>query len=331
MSVSSNIDTMMSNVQSAAAEMNAEVLGGVAYIMNYLPDKAAFGVPPAVSQLPTMALAEPTELYDMLSAAAASLKGVGDAIPPMSTLAGQTTSQALETFMDYVDDYRNKLKARMALVSPVLARAFPVSGFVQSEAGKVDSRWSPVLAVPGGVATAFSTEVITRLSDYANVTFWKAKLEEMILQSNVDATVAELNAKRALQESALLLAFANTALQGAYAILRKTIVSPTDVLAIFNKLSSARTKVATGLSENRVAYANTEMEYINALLGYYDVYGDLEKVRLESNGLLYELDAEYDGMKATMLVGAASAAAQMAAAGYSATRVSIALTDKAFS
>lgn len=322
---------MMSNVQSAAAEMNAAVLSGVDYIFNYLPDKATFGYPPTVSQLPTMALSEPTELYAMLTAAADSLKAVGDDIPPLSSLAGQTTSQALETFMDYVDKYRALLQDRMAKVSPVLARVFPVSGFVASEAGKVDTRWSPALYVPSGVSAAFSNEVQLRTNDYADVTFWKAKMEEAILQSNVDATVAELNAKRALQEAVLLLGFAGTALQGAYAILRKTIVSPMDVLNIFNKLSSARTRVATGLSENRVAYANTEMEYINALLGYYDVYGDLEKVRLESNGLLYELDAEYDSLKATMLVGAAAAAAQMAAAGYSATRVSIALTDKAFS
>jgi len=73
------------------------------------------------------------------------------------------------------------------------------------------------------------------------------------------------------------------------------------------------------------------MEYVNAIVGYYDLFGELEKVRVDAEAITHQIGQSINEISAAQLVGAASAASYVAAAGYSAARVGIALTDKAFS
>lgn len=329
--VSASIDTLIRNVQNAASEMTSEVLGSMQYIYDYLPDPDEFGVLPVVSTLPANELTSPDNLLQMLKDAASSLSEIGAGIPPLASLVGAPTSVALDKYMSYADKYKALIEGRMSLITDVNGRAFPIAGYVKQEAEAVDTRWSPALWVPPAALTAFPVEVTTLALENSDVLYERALIEEKIIQSSADAELNQLAVKAQLLETMQLLEFANTALQGCYAILRKTIVSPEDLLRIFTALSSARTSVSVGLADNRAAYATTQMEYINAVIGYYDVFAKLETLRLDVAGLEIERDSQYKMLQATMYAGAASAAGAIAASGYSAARVGFVLSEKAFS
>lgn len=329
--VSSAINTIIGNVQGAASQLTSEVLGALDAAYNYLPDPEEFGILPEVSHLPPATFVEPTGLLSMLEDARTSLEEIGNDIPLLSELASSATSAAMDKYLVYADKYKGLISGRMSLITDVTTRAFPIAGYVKAEADKVEADWSPALAVPAGVAAAFSGEIIARVLDQSAVAYQRARVGELILQSNVDVSVEQLAIRKQLLEVTSLLAFAGSALQGAYTILRKTIVSPEDILRIFRQLSDARTSVASGIASNRAAYAGTQMEYINAVIDYYELFSELEKVRLDVSGLGIERDSEYAMLKAVQLAGAGGAAAHIAAAGYSAARVGFVLSEKAFS
>lgn len=329
--VSESIDTLIGNVQNAASEMTSEMLGAINWIYEYLPAPDEFGELPVVSTLPANTFTEPTDLLQMLTDARNSLSEIGSAIPPLSDLATPTTSVAMDKYITYCDKYKALIEGRMSLVTDITGRAFPIAGYVQQQAEVVDTRWSPALWIPQAASVAFPIEVTTLVLENAAVSYERALIEEKLIQSSADASVDQLAVRAQLLEVLQLLEFANTALQGCYAILRKTIVSPSDLLQVFTQLSSARTSVATGIASNRAAYATTQMEYVNAIIGYYDQFAALEKIRLDVAALGIERDSTYKMHQATMYAGAASAAAAIAASGYSAARVGFVLSEKAFS
>lgn len=321
---------MISNVEIGASDMLATVLGGINYLdtLNSLPD---VGVVPAIGQLPAMSFDDPSELYSMLTVARQGLEDIGGDIPALDKIINLTTSEALEGYLTYAASYRTTLQGRLASINIPVSRSFPLAGFVKIEAQKTPLTLTSAFYTPPGTAEAFSRSLGIVTLENADEAFWTARATELIMQSNTDATINGMAAKRTLMETKMLLDFASQALQGAYAILRKTIVSPEDVIGLFEKLSNARSKVATGIAENRAAYAGTQMEYITAVLGYYDMFSDMEKARIESAHLKNRQSAEVNSIAATGLAGAAAAAASTAAAGYSAIRANVTLSDKAFS
>lgn len=329
--VSQNISTILSNAQTAASEMVSTVLGGLDFIYSQETLANELGPLPVVSSLPAETFADPQGLYDMLEVARLGLQDVGQDIPTLAALTGASTSPALEIYLDYVEGYKNEIAARLSRLPATDSRVFPISGFVKSETEKAVTALSPALMVPAFARAAFPMQVGFHLAEEATAAYWRAQIVEQTLQTDTDQTMNKLAVKRQLLEVMSLLEFAEAALQAAYVIMRKTILSPEDVLQLFRKLSAARGAVASGISENRAAVAGTQMEYINALLGYYDLFSSVEKLRMEASVLEFRLEAEAESLKITELVGAAAAAANTAAAGYSAARVGIVLSDKAFS
>jgi len=329
--VSESINTILSNAQSAASQMVSEVLGGLDFIYSQESLAGELGAIPTVSTLPANGFTNPQGLYDMLEVARLGLIDVGSDIPALSTLTNASSSVALDVYLNYVENYKAEIKGRMASLPETVKGYFPIAGFVRSQTDLTPIALSPALKVPSFVQTAFPLHAQTYVSEEANAAYWRARIVEDILRTDTDRAIDKLALQKQLLEVMSLLEFANAALQAAYVILRKTILSPEDVLNVFNKLAKANSGVAMGIAENRTAVAGTQMEYINALLGYYDLFSDIEKLRMESTVLNYKLEAEMEALKVTELVGAAAAAASTAAAGYSAARVGIVLTDKAFS
>lgn len=328
--VSESISTLISNVQSAAAEMVTAVNAASAGLLDSIPALNKAEVP-TVAQLPSKTFEEPTALYDMLATTKQSLADIGGDLPSLQSILNTTESTALDTFEAYLLEQRAVLVARAAAINVQLSRLFPMAGFVKVEAEKINSILTTNLEVPDFARDAFTSVVQLRAGEMANLAYWRTKGSELILQSNVDTVVDMLNAKRSLVETQSLLELVGVALSGAVGIIRKTIVTPEDLLRLFEQLSSARTKVATGVAANQVAQVGSKMEYINAVLGYYDMFGDLEKVRVDGEVLRSSIDADTNNLKATFLAGIASSAASIAAAGYSAARVGVVLSDKAFS
>lgn len=327
--VSQNISTILSNAQNAASEMVSTVLGGLDFIYSQETLANELGPLPVVSSLPAETFADPQGLYDMLEVARLGLQDVGQDIPTLASLTGASTSPALEIYLDYIESYKAEIIARMSRLPATDSRVFPISGFTKAEAEKITTTVS--LDVPEFARAGFTAQMTFHVAEGATAAYWRAQIIEQTLQTDTDQAMNKLAVKRQLLEVMSLLEFAEAALQTAYVIMRKTILSPEDVLQLFRKLSTARGAVASGISENRAAVAGTQMEYINALLGYYDLFSDVEKLRMEVTALDFRLEAEAESLKITELVGAAAAAASTAAAGYSAARVGIVLSDKAFS
>lgn len=329
--VSESISTLINNTQGAASTLLSVVLGEIYHIYNqdYLLD--GLGEPPVVSTLDPATFTEPDELYVMLDTAYQSLHDVGNGIPALADILGTSSSVALDSYVTYIDKYRNLLISRLATLTPTGSYTVSFASQVYAEGTNVPTTLSPLLQTPAEGLTGFQTYVGTRMVENAGVERAKALLQESIMQSKVDVALNELAIQANLTMTTELLNFAGAALRGVNAIIRKTIVSPTDVVRIFDMLTAARTQVGLGIADNKAAYAGTQMAYINAVIGYYDVFADLEKVRIRSSVLDQTLDAEADMIKAVQLAGAASAAAAMAASGYAAARVGFVLSQKQFS
>lgn len=329
--VSDSISTLINNSQSAANTLLNAVLAEINYIYSgdYLLD--GLGAPPATSTMPPQDIVEPTELYAMLDSAKQSLEDVGDNIPALADILGTTSSVALDSYEAYIEKYRNLIMGRLSGLHPTGTYKVVFADRVYSEGTNILDTLSPLLQTPMDDIAGFQNYLGTRLVENAGVDRAKALLAESIMQGNVDVTLNELAIKANLMESTELLAFAGSALRGVNAIIRKTIIAPQDVVRIFDMLSESRTKVSVGIADNRAAYASTEMAYINAIIGYYDIFGSLEKVRIRGDILGNTLYAEEDTLKATQLAGAAAAAAAMAASGYAAARVGFVLSQKQFS
>ena len=329
--VSESISTLISNSQSAANSLLNAVLAEIYYVYNgdYLLD--GLGEPPTTSSLPPQDIVEPTELYAMLDSAKQSLEDVGDNIPMLADILGATSSVALDSYTTYIDKYRNLILGRLQGLPPTATYTVSFADRVYSEGTTMPNTLSPLLQTPAEGLAGFQTYLGVRLGENATLERARAELVESIMQGKVDVALNELAIKANLLECTELLEFAGAALRGVNAIVRKTIITPQDVVRIFDMLADSRTKVAVGIADNRAAYASTEMSYINALIGYYDIFADLEKVRIRGSVLDQTLYAEEDTIKAVQLAGAASAAAAMAASGYAAARVGFVLSQKQFS
>jgi len=329
--VSESISTLINNSQSAANSLLNAVLAEIYYIYNGDYLLAGLGEPPTTSTLPPNNIIEPTELYAMLDSAKQSLEDVGNNIPMLADILGSTSSAAMDSYEAYVEEYRNLVLSRMGSLHPTGTHTVAFASRVYSEGTNVPNILSPLFQTPADGVAGFQTYLGFSLDENASVERAKAVLSESILQGKVDISLSELAIKANLLECTELLGFAGSALRGVNAIIRKTIISPTDAVRIFDMLSESRTKVAVGIADNKAAYASTEMAYINALIGYYDIFADLEKIRIRGSILDKTLTAEEDTVKATELAGAAAAAAAMAASGYAAARVGFVLSQKQFS
>ena len=338
--VSETISTLISNVQNAAAEMVTTVnsysynliqAAGLDSIYRDASGKLVLGDPPKVGQMPSHEFVAPTSLLVMLDQAKQSLSDIGDDIPNLADIINLTNSQAVDVFVSYLDGYRDQITGRAATIQIAQARLFPLAGQVRQNAELATTELSPRLAVPAFAATGFANSLATRLLEQGGVAYSRALAVEKLLNVTVQAKIDALTAERSIMEVQSLLNFCSAAMNGAVAIIRKTIVSPEDVVKLFRQLSQARTQVATGLASNRAAYAGTYLEYVNAVVGYYDLFAELEKVRLAADALPLRMDQSENEILAAQLIGAAAASANSAAAGYSAARVGIVLTDKAFS
>lgn len=333
--VSEVINSLISTVQSAATT-NATVVNAYGNeILNYseLPADwlADLGPVPTVGTLPAANFMNPTSLLTMLDSAKASLEEIGGQIPDLADIINLTDSVALDKYVSYLDTYRNQLIARAATIVIPAAPSYPMAGQIRLLSDDVPETLSPALSHPTFAVTGFTNAIRTLLGETSDLAYQRGLAAEKILNANVQMKIDVLTARRAILEVQALLDFSGAAMNAAVAIIRKTIVSPDEIVKLFTQLSQARTKIATGLSANRAAYAGTYMEYVNALVGYYDLFAELEKVRVDAASLTYQIDQSINEISAAQLVGAAAAAANVAAAGYSAARVGITLTDKAFS
>ena len=331
--VSEVIGSLLSTVQGSANQMVGTVNAYTYALLGEFGESLFddLGSAPEVGNLPANTFVAPTSLLTMLDDAKASLEEIGGEIPALADIINLSESAAVDSYIASLGQYRDQLVARAATVQVSQARLYPMASQVRLNAENVTSALSTTLGIPAFASAAFANQFNARLLEQGEYAYQAGLAAEKILNVTVQAQIDEATARRALLETQALLDFSNSAMEGAIAIIRKTIVSPEDIVKLFSQLSRSRTEVATGIAANRSAYAGTYMEYINALVGYYDLFGQLEKVRLQSESLTHEMDATDNQVMAAGLVGAASASAAAAAAGYSATRVGIQLTDKAFS
>lgn len=338
--VSEAIGALISSVQSAAAT-NVGVVNNYSYNMLTEtgldsvfrnPDGSlVLGEPPTVGTLPASSFMAPTDLLTMLDSAKTSLQEIGGQIPDLADIINLTDSVALDKFVSYLASYRAQLVSRAATIIIPAAPQYPMAGQVRAFSDDVPETLSPALSHPAFAVTGFTNTLRILLGEAGELSYQRALAAEKIINAGVQAKIDVLTARRAILEVQALLDFSGAAMSAAIAIIRKTIVSPEEIVKLFSQLSQARTKVATGLAANRAAYAGTYMEYVNAVVGYYELFAELEKVRFDAEGLTHTMDATDNEIKAAQLAGAAAASAHAAAAGYSAVRVGVVLTDKAFS